>query len=53
MYWTDGRRTALAVADCVELETGHRDTEFLLALYDFLAGLGLIRLTNLAPETDA
>lgn len=53
LYWTDGARTAVAVADLVELDTGRRDTAFLLGLYDFLAGLGLVKLTYLGEVEDA
>lgn len=46
MYWMDGRRNLLEISDLVELETGQRDTGFLL---EACRALGRIRLAELLP----
>jgi len=43
VYWADGRRTLLEIADLVEMETGKRDVPFLLTYFDLLAKAGAIR----------
>jgi aminopeptidase YwaD len=42
MYWADSKRTLLEVADLVELETGKRDVEYLLAYVRLLQELELV-----------
>jgi Peptidase family M28 len=44
LFWADGNRTLLEIADLVELEAGGRDVELLLAYFDVLAKLGFVRL---------
>ena len=51
LYWVDGRRTLLDVADLVEQEVGLRDTEFLIRYFDLLAELKLIRLARVRART--
>lgn len=42
LYWADGRRTLLEIADLVELETGARDVAFMVEYGRLLHELGLI-----------
>ena len=42
LYWADGRRSLLDIADLVELETGSRDVALLLAYFRLLGKLGLV-----------
>jgi aminopeptidase YwaD len=42
LFWADGRRSVLEIADLVELETGQRDVELLLAYFRLLEELGLV-----------
>ena len=42
MYWADGKRTLLEIADMVELETGRRDVELLVHYVRLLGELGLL-----------
>ncbi|MGC8873196.1 MAG: DUF4910 domain-containing protein [Chloroflexia bacterium] len=42
MYWTDGRRTLLEIADRVEAECGVRDVQKLLQYYELAARTGLV-----------
>jgi len=44
VYWTDGKRTLLEIADLIELETGQRDVELLVEYFQTLAKLNLIEL---------
>lgn len=44
LFWTDGQRTLSQIAELVELETGHRDTELLVRYFEFLAQVKLIEL---------
>ena len=44
LYWADGKRSVLEIADLVEMEAGGRDVELLLAYFDLLAKLGFVRL---------
>jgi hypothetical protein len=44
MYWTNGERTLLEIADLVELESGQRKMEVLVSYYELLEKLGLIKL---------
>lgn len=44
LYWVDGRRTLLDVADLVEQETGVRDTDFLVHYFALLFDLKLVKL---------
>ncbi len=44
LFWTDGKRTLSQIAELVELETGHRDTELLVQYFEFLAQVKLIEL---------
>jgi aminopeptidase YwaD len=43
-YWADGSRSVLEIADVVELETGKRDVELLLAYFRLLEMLGFVSL---------
>jgi hypothetical protein len=42
LYWADGARSVLEIADLVEMETGQRDVELLLAYFRLLVELGLV-----------
>lgn len=42
LYWADGTRTVLEIADLVELETGIRDVELLLAYFRLLGKLEFV-----------
>ena len=42
LYWVDGTRSLLDIADLVELETGGRDVELLLAYFRLLEKLGFV-----------
>ena len=42
LYWADGQRSLLEIADLIELETGRREVELLLAYFRLLAKLDLI-----------
>jgi hypothetical protein len=42
MYWTDGSRSILDIADLIEMETGLRDVELLLTYYHLLAKLEFV-----------
>ncbi len=44
LYWADGQRNLLEIADLIELETGMRDVELLVGYFQTLAKLGLIEL---------
>ncbi|MHB8946008.1 MAG: DUF4910 domain-containing protein [Bacillota bacterium] len=44
LYWVDGRRTLLDVADLVEQDSGLRDTDLLLRYFELLSELKLVRL---------
>ncbi len=44
MYWTDGRRTLLQIADLVELECGKRDVGSLVQYYELLQKMELVAL---------
>ena len=43
-YWADGRRTAKEIIDLIELETGVRDAELIIGLYELLNKLELMEL---------
>jgi Domain of unknown function (DUF4910) len=43
LYWADGARSVLEIADLVELESGKRDLELLLAHFRLLEQLGFAR----------
>ncbi len=43
LFWADGARSVLEIADLVELESGQRDVELLLAYFRLLEKLGLVR----------
>jgi hypothetical protein len=43
-YWADGSRSVLEIADVVELETGKRDVELLVAYFRLLDKLGFVSL---------
>ncbi len=45
-YWADGHRTALEIADLVELETSVRDVELIVRRFELLAKLNLIDLAS-------
>lgn len=42
MYWADGKRTLLEIADMVELETGRRDVEYMVAYVRLLQEMDLV-----------
>ncbi|HNS52731.1 MAG TPA: DUF4910 domain-containing protein [Anaerolineae bacterium] len=44
LYWADGKRTLLEIADLVEMESGTRDPELLVAYFRLLEKLGLVAL---------
>ena len=44
LYWADGTRSVLEIADFVELEIGERDVELLLAYFRLLEQLGFVSL---------
>jgi len=44
LYWADGKRSVLEIADLVEMEAGSRDVELLLAYFELLAKLGFVTL---------
>ena len=44
LYWADGKRSVLEIADLVEMEAGGRDVELLLAYFELLAKLGFVTL---------
>ncbi len=44
VYWADGKRTLLEIADLIELETGQRDVELMVEYFQTLAKLNLIEL---------
>jgi len=44
VYWADGKRSLLEIADLIELETGQRDVELLVEYFQTLAKLNLIEL---------
>ena len=44
MYWMDGRRSLAEVSDMVEMETGRRETAFLIESCRWLERLGLLEL---------
>ena len=46
IYWTDGRRTLLEIADRVEQECGRRDVEALVRYYELLEKMGLVEMEN-------
>ena len=43
-YWADGSRSVLEIADFIELETGKRDVELLVAYFRLLERLGFVGL---------
>jgi aminopeptidase YwaD len=44
LYWIDGARSVLEIADLIELETGKRDVELLLAYLRLVEQLGFVEL---------
>jgi len=44
LYWCDGKRTLLEVADLVEQECGQRDVEALVGYFELLEKMELIRI---------
>jgi hypothetical protein len=42
LFWADGSRSVLEIADLVELESGQRDVALLLAYFRLLEQLGFI-----------
>jgi hypothetical protein len=42
LYWADGQRTLLDIAEAVEMETGQRAVEFLVKYFELLGRLGLV-----------
>jgi hypothetical protein len=47
VYWTDGKRTLLEIADLVEAENGERDVEGLVGYFRFLKRLKLIEIQRM------
>jgi len=45
LYWADGVRSVLEIADLVELESGKRDVELLVAYFRLLEKLGFVRFS--------
>ena len=43
LYWADGARSVLDIADLAELEVGKRDVELVLAYFRLLEKLGFVR----------
>lgn len=43
LFWADGARSTLEIADLVELESGQRDLELLLAYFRLLEKLGFVK----------
>jgi len=43
LYWADGKRKLSEISDLVELESGLRNTEFLIKYFDFLSKCKLIK----------
>jgi len=43
LYWADGARSVLDIADLVELETGKRDLDLVVAYFRLLEKLGFVR----------
>jgi hypothetical protein len=41
-YWADGQRTALEIADLIEMETGIRDVALVVRYFELLGKLGLV-----------
>ena len=46
LYWADGARSLLEIADLVELESGKRDMELLLTYFRLLEKLGFINFED-------
>jgi aminopeptidase YwaD len=44
VYWANGKRSLLEIADLIELETGQRDVELLVEYFQTLARLNLVEL---------
>jgi hypothetical protein len=44
VYWADGKRSLLEIADLIELETGQRDVELQVEYFQTLAKLNLVEL---------
>ncbi|MEO0109095.1 MAG: hypothetical protein ABIK62_08030, partial [candidate division WOR-3 bacterium] len=44
MFWADGKRDLLRIADLVEAESGHRDVAALVGYFRLLERLRLVRL---------
>jgi hypothetical protein len=44
LYWTDGRRTLLEIAELVQDECGRRDVEGLVRYYELLEKMGLVEI---------
>jgi len=42
LFWANGQRSVLEIADLVELESGHRDLELLVDYFRLLDRLGLV-----------
>ena len=44
VYWADGKRSLLEIADLIELETGQRDAELLVEYFQMLGKMNLVEL---------
>ncbi len=44
VYWADGKRSLLEIADLIELETGQRDAELLVEYFQMLGKVNLVEL---------
>ena len=42
LYWADGARSVLEIADLVEMESGRRDVELILTYFHLLEKLGYV-----------
>lgn len=51
LYWADGQRSVLDIADLVELETGARDVELLRTYFQLLEKLGFVSFKQPVPDT--
>jgi hypothetical protein len=44
VYWADGKRSLLEIANLVDMESGQRDVEYLVKYFEFLSEVGLVRM---------
>lgn len=46
LFWADGERSLLEIADRVEMESGQRDVELLLTYFSLLTKLGFVEIAS-------